>query len=146
MADLLVDTTTNRANHLRHQAHKAVNHHAQSLQRIRREYDPTVPSSKLRIVIGLDAGFAVPLPLLNSVRHQVCEILPFLRAASIYCAKDLVGIDYWHALNGGERRILDQCIERLIYETLPMQAVKPGRNQPASFRFLGLKPSQGVQQ
>ena len=138
MAKLIIDATTDRTNHLLRQSQMTVARHTRSLQRIRREADPTVSPSKLKIFIGLDAGYSVSLAFLNIVRRQVCEILPFLEQKAEFSAKELVGIDYWLALNDGERRILDQCINALIRERLPMQVIKAGRNLPASFRFLGL--------
>jgi hypothetical protein len=111
---------------------------AHSIQQIRMDNDPSVPTSKLRIVIVLDEKCSVSLDFLNIVRKQICEFLPFLNKDTVVSAFELVGYTFWQALNGAERRMLRPCIRQLIKEGLPMCLEETQPSYQATYRFLGL--------
>ena len=119
--------------------------HISTVQAFRRHHDAAVPNSGTRLYEVFQTGFRISSEFFGLVQPPLLAILPFLCEGKTYTVEALLGLQFLTALNSGERRMVDQCIEKLIDRGMPLQVVQTPAGQPCAYRFLGLTIGHGAQ-
>ena len=72
------------------------------------------PTSRLQIYCGLPGGFSVHSDFWGLIKRVIREVIPYLWHGNEYAPAQLLGSEFWRALNGAEARMANLCISEMV--------------------------------
>lgn len=72
------------------------------------------PTSRLQIFCGLPGGFSVHADFWGLIKRAIREVVPFLWSGNEYAIEQLLGSQFWRALNGAEARMANLCVAEMV--------------------------------